>query len=134
VLNENHITELLANYFINIGYEVVSKLNTKQKGIDLVIQNAHYSMYIEIKGETSSFDWTSRYGKSFDSKQINNHVGKAILATFMAMEKFGFNNCKYAIAFPDTPGHGLILKKIKVPLDRLDVKIYLVSETGVRLL
>lgn len=63
MLNENHITELLATYVIKKKFDIVGKLTTVQKGIDLVVRDKKgVSTYIEIKGETSASINSKRYG------------------------------------------------------------------------
>jgi len=135
MLNENHITELLAMYFIKNKHVIVDKLTTVQRGIDLVVGDEKgVNTYIEIKGETSASVASKRYGKPFDSDQINNHVGRALLATFKAMNKYTSDNDRFAIAFPDTAGHEKVMSSIKGVLDKLNVTIYLVSDKGVKIL
>lgn len=135
MLDENYITDLLEAYFINNDYQIVNKLTTIQRGIDLVVKDKYgISIYIEIKGQTSSISTSKRYGKPFDADQINNHVGRALLATFKAMNRFTSKNDKFAIAFPDTPSHEKVLNHIKSTLGKLNVIIYLVSDKRVRIL
>jgi hypothetical protein len=135
MLNENHITELLAEYFIANDYLVVEKLTTSQKGIDLVVKNTSGILtYIEIKGETSADSRTKRFGMPFSKDQIKNHVGRALLATFNAMNKFTEKESEFAMGFPDTVGHAQVLNNIKPVMDSLNITIYLISDKAVRLL
>lgn len=135
MLNENHITDLLANYFVNLEYEVLGKLTTIEKGIDLIVKNKQGQItYVEVKGETSARTTSRRYGLPFNKNQIDVHIGKALLATFRAINKFKDNENEFAIAFPGNIGHEAVLKDIKYVLDKLNIKIYLVSETNVRIL
>jgi len=135
MLNENHVTEILAMYFIKNKHVIVDKLTTVQRGIDLIVRDEKgVNTYIEIKGETSASVTSKRYGKPFDSDQINNHVGRALLATFKAMNKYTSDNDRFAIAFPDTGGHEKVMSNIKSVLDKLNVTIYLVSDKGVKIL
>jgi len=135
MLNENQITDLLAEYFIDMGCQIISKLTTTQKGIDLIITDKDkITIYIEVKGGTSARAGSNRYDLPFSSKQIPNHIGRAILATFKAMEIYGTEGRKYAIAFPDTTSHETSLKGIRSALQRLEIITYLVSKNGVRIL
>lgn len=135
MLNENQITNILSSYLLNEGCRVMSKQTTTQKGIDLIVTDKNgITLYIEVKGGTSSRAGSSRYDLPFNSKQIPNHIGKAILATFKAMEIYGTEGCKYAMAFPDTISHETALKAILSALQKLNIIIYLVSDNGVRIL
>ncbi|RZA01426.1 MAG: hypothetical protein EOP47_10790 [Sphingobacteriaceae bacterium] len=135
MLNENHITEILADYFKSNDYRILTKLTTTQKGIDLIVKDKQgVSIYVEIKGETSATVTSKRYGKPFNRNQITNHVGRALLATFKAINTHTLESDKFAIAFPDTNGHELVLMNIKSVLDKLNITIYLVSNAGVRIL
>lgn len=135
MLNENHITDILVTYLINEGHEIVSKLTTTQRGIDLIVKyKNNVTTYIEVKGETSSRVGSNRHGKPFDNKQITNHIGRALLASFKAMNIYTSETDRFAIAFPDTMEHQKELNKIKSVLGKVNIIIYLVADTGVRIL
>lgn len=135
MLNENHITDLLATYFLNNNYEIMSKLTTVQRGIDLIVKDARgVALNIEIKGETSARSSSKRFGKPFSRNQINNHIGRALLSTFKTMNSQRDKHERFGIAFPDTVIHEEILTTIKPILEKLAVSIYLVSINGVRIL
>jgi hypothetical protein len=135
MLNENEIAEILTDYFINKGYDIISKLTTIEKGIDLIVKNKYkVTTYIEIKGETSASVTSKRYGMPFKTDQITNHVGRALLATFKAMNSYTLKNDRFAIALPDTTRHEKVISNIKSVIDKLNVTVYLVSNNGVRTL
>ena len=41
MLDENYVTDLLEAYFINNDYQIVNKLTTIQRGIDLVVKDKY---------------------------------------------------------------------------------------------
>lgn len=93
MLTENDITEILAKYLEKQGHTIKLKLNSKQKGIDLIVENIDgILIYIEVKGETSGNDQSKRFGKPFAGNQIWNHVSVALLKTPKLMNKH--NNCQ----------------------------------------
>lgn len=135
MLNENCVTEILAKYFESLEYEIITKLTTIQKGIDLIVKDKKGNVtYIEIKGATSANVTSNRYGKPFDNNQINNHIAKALLATFKTMSINRSKNNRFAVAFPNTTKHKEVLIKIKYVLDKLNITIYLVSKNHVQIL
>jgi len=132
---ENDVTLRLAEYLRTEGYRDINHLTTIQRGIDLVATDPDGVIhYVEVKGETSASNTSSRYGKAFTINQINNHVARALLATFKAMDQYGNDGAQFGMAFPENEGHLKVLATIKETVRKLAVKVYLVSENGVRVM
>lgn len=79
MLYENDVIEAVCKYLKDQDFNMLSKCTTTEKGDDIVAKHlfGKYNLYIEAKGETSSIERTSRYGKPFTDKQMLDHVAKA---------------------------------------------------------
>jgi hypothetical protein len=132
MLTENDVIFILSNYLSSQGYDIISALNTGEKGIDLIAENSEHRLYIEAKGETSSKEHTARFGSSFNTNQIKSHVSRALLAAMMVLDETA-NNPKViaGIALPDNFGHRSLVNKILKPVSVLGIKIFWVSSEGV---
>jgi len=133
MLNENEITDILEVYFELNNYTVIQKRHTGQRGVDLIVQDPLGAKhYIEVKGETSSKEYTRRYGHPFDKKQIWNHVSVALLKTIKTIIETESDDNKFGMAFPEN--HEPLLLKMLPVLKKLDLSIYIVSRNGVKLM
>lgn len=132
MLTENDIIYKLSEYLEKTGYKIIQRLSTNEKGVDLITENNEETLYIEAKGETSSKSNTNRYGKPFSSAQIKSHVSKAILASMQVLTStHSKKKIKTAIALPDTIGHRKLINSIMEGLNKLEIKVFWVSEGGV---
>ncbi len=133
MLNENHITDILAIYLEKKNFKVLQKLNTGQKGVDLIVQDLEgFKHYIEVKGETSSKENSNRFGLPFDGKQIWNHISVALMKTIKTIIDNGEGNFKFGMAFP--LNHEPLLISMLPVLNKLELTIYIVSYDEVRVL
>lgn len=131
MLSENDIVNALSDYLKRNGYKVHQALNTLEKGIDIIAENAKEVLHIEAKGETSSVESSARYGKAFNSTQIKSHVSRAILASLLVLHKKpAGQKTKVGIALPDTIGHRDLIMCIYKPLQTLGLRIYFVSSNN----
>jgi Holliday junction resolvase len=129
VLTENHIISFLTVHLKKKGFEILQSLRTNEKGVDIIAKKGKELLYIEAKGETSSKEYTSRFGKPFEGKQIKTHVSRAILTSMILLDnRSKTENLKVAIALPDTKGHRALIEKIQKSLKELDIKLFWVSE------
>ena len=130
MLNENDVVELLIKHLINNNYKIIQSLNTNSKGIDIVADNIKTNdrLFIEVKGETSSKEHTNRFGKAFDSKQIRNHISRAVFAAMKVISlKPAGAKTKAAIALPATDGHKKEFDNIRLAVKQLNVKVFWVD-------
>ncbi len=69
MLDENQIVDAVCLYFENKGYEVLQKLTTHEKGIDIIVRNIKTGnkILIEAKGGTSSFIDSNRFENPIQS-------------------------------------------------------------------
>lgn len=132
MLNENDIVEKLTEHLKNNGFEIIQSLDTKSKGVDIIADNGKYRYFIEAKGATSSKEHTARYGKAFDSKQIFNHIAKAIFASMKIISsKPAGSKTKAAIALPVTTGHKQELETVRFSIKQLGLKVFWVEQDKV---
>lgn len=126
MLTENDITNILVEHLELNGYTNVNGLTTDQRGIDITALNSlGNQVCIEVKGETSSKVGTKRYGLPFTGNQIASHVSGALLQTIITMNKPEYKNCEFCMAFP--MNHEILIRKILPSLNKLNIKVYLVS-------
>lgn len=132
MLSENDVISNLTAYLEKAGYKILQALQTNQHGIDIIAENIKHILYIEAKGETSSKEHTSRFGKAFNDNQIKSHISRAILASLKVLnDKPSGSRTKVGIALPNTIGHRKIVSSIGNPLRTLGIKIFFVSEKEV---
>ena len=134
MLNENEIVELLTKHLIANNYKIIQSLDTNSKGIDIIADNIKNNdrLFIEAKGETSSKEHTNRFGQAFDSKQIRNHISRAVFAAMKIITlKPAGSKTKAAIALPATEGHKKEFENIRGAVEKLNIKIFWVDTENV---
>ena len=138
-LTEDETVVILMRYLESKGYEIESFCTGHKRGIDIVAEKEKRKLLIEVKGAKANHNSKIKKRPYFDSGQIKDHFGKAIVK---ALEmKTDFPDSNIAIAHPDDE---LIRKHISKSirhLQRLDIKHFWVSrdqhvclETGVSFL
>lgn len=131
MLNENDIRNKLTEYLEATGFSILQSLNTTSKGVDVIAENikTKQRLFVEVKGETSSKEHTSRFGKSFDGKQVRNHIARAIFAAMKVLsDKPAGNMTKAAIALPANDAHRKELETVKSVVQQLGIKIFWVDK------
>lgn len=132
MLNENDIVQKLTNHLKSNGFEIIQSLDTKSKGVDIIADNGKYRYFIEAKGETSSKESSNRFGKAFDSKQIYNHLAKAIFASMKVLSsKPAGSKTRAGIALPLTIGHKREFETVKPSVKQLGLKVFWVESNKV---
>ena len=72
------------------GYEIRQQLSESQRGDDIIATKyaePTRTIYVEAKGETSSKNASARYGKSFDSAQVRDHVANAFYKAALVLSR-----------------------------------------------
>ncbi len=134
MLTENDIVDKLAKFLKRNGYEIEQKLTTNQTGIDLIVKNQFEEVYIEAKGETSALQSSKRYGLPFNRNQVKAHIAVAILATMKVItSKPSEGITKVGIALPDNEDHRSVINEIMPALKKLEIKLYWISNTTVKI-
>jgi hypothetical protein len=129
LLNENHIIEAVERAFSERGYGIASKCDTKQRGIDLHVQNdSGDEWFIEAKGGTSADANSSRFGQPFNGAQVSVHVAKAIYQAMSMRSKH--EKAGVAIALPDDQYHRKEIEAVGKCLERLNIVVIWVKNMG----
>jgi len=130
MLTENAIVDAVAEYLEGKNYQIVQKLTTAQRGIDLIAVQSKTGkrLLIEAKGGTSSRESTNRFGKPFNGGQAKSHVSMAFFYAAMLLQRHSSEGASVGLAFPDDKFHRKLVKGIALALDRLSIRVYFVSE------
>ncbi len=134
MLYESDVVEAICKYLELNGYVIKQKLGPKQQGDDIIAEKNNGQkriLYIEAKGETSSKDFTARYGKPFSNSQVRVHVAEAFYRCAEVISR-GENGgeIRTGIGLPDTRLHRNFINKIKIARDKLDIAIFWVQQNG----
>lgn len=130
MLDENDVIEAVCIYLKNQEFTILSKCTTNQTGDDIVANHisSEYHLYIEAKGETSSKQKTNKYGQSFNSGQMLDHVAKAF---YRAAKMLQHNDRdlprRVGIALPDNQYHRQHVHAIEQSLNKLDITVFWVN-------
>ena len=86
-------------YFNVNGYDIEDYCLGHQRGIDIVSSKNNKKFLIEVKGARANDDSPIKKRKFFDSGQIKDHLGKAIVKSLETQKKFkdadiGFYSCR----------------------------------------
>lgn len=134
MLTENDIVEKLTNFLETKGYRIIQSLTTNQPGIDIIAETEFEKLYIEAKGETSASKTSNRFGLAFNRNQIKSHISVALLATMKVISSLpAGNKTKVGIALPDTEGQRQVINQIIPALKKLEIRIYWVSATQIKI-
>lgn len=104
----------MIDFLSNNGYEIVETNPGRQRGPDIVAEKSGREMIIEMKGDTAAL-------------AVDLGTGIWQLLRYMKNESKDF-----ALAL--TPSYIQYVKAVGYPLKKLNVKVFIVSRKGVRLL
>jgi hypothetical protein len=124
VLVEAYVVECTANELRRRGWAVTPVQTTATHGVDIVATRGDVRLHIEAKGAGSSRPGSSRYGKSFNSGQVDICVAKACHKALEALSA-GY---RAAVAFPDNAAFRARVRLVELALARLEVGVFWVSE------
>jgi hypothetical protein len=101
-LTEDQTILLLINHLKNSGWQILSYCLGQQRGYDIVaINSAGRKLFVEAKGAKASDDSPTKKRKYFNSGQIKDHFGKAIVKSLET--QLDHPNDIVAIAHPHDP-------------------------------
>ena len=131
MLTENDVVQAVAAYLKGEGYEIVSSLSTRQRGIDIIAEHPSTKkrLLIEAKGGTSSKEGTANYGKPFTSNQAKTHVSVAFYYAAMLQQKHLSEGAEVALAFPEDVRHRKLVEDISSALKLLGVSVFFVDSS-----
>lgn len=132
MLTENEIIRLVILELKSHDFELISKCNTNQTGIDILLKKNNYILLIEAKGATSSKKGTPRYGLPFDSGQALTHTSAAIYKAIDLITRHqGNDNYIVGIALPLEKNTVKHVEKVKYVLTKLGIIIFWVNDEKV---
>ncbi len=134
MIDENAVVTAIGRYLEDKNFEIVQKLDTKQRGIDLIAEDKSTGdrILVEAKGGTSSLRDTTKYGRPFSSQQVLNRVAKGFHTAAKLRSRYvSEGKTKIALAFPDTRMFRKYVGEIESVLVELNIDVYWVSEDGV---
>lgn len=131
MLTENEVVSAACAKLQELGFEIVQSLQTSEKGIDIIALKGDMTLYVEAKGETSASLTSSRYGKPFNSNQIDSHISRALLTASKLIHQKQDEVFKVAIALPDNDGHRKVMNQIRYVLETLGIAIIWVRKESV---
>jgi len=127
-LTEDETVELLINHLENDGYNIISFCIGHQRGTDIVAKKNKRKLLVEVKGARANHNSKIKKRPYFDSGQIKDHFGKAIVKVLEL--KSDNKNCDVAIAHPDDESIKKHLDKSIKHLKKLDIIHFWVSRNG----
>ncbi len=111
VLYEDDVVDAVCRFLERNDYVVRQSLTSVQRGHDIIADkhgDPTWTLYVEAKGEGSSKTTTARYGSSFNSGQVFDHVAKAVLkALRVASWDTTEPASRAGIALPENAAHVL---------------------------
>jgi hypothetical protein len=127
VMTEDFVVESVCRSLVDQGFEVKQQLLATQRGFDIVALKDGRELVVEAKGAGSSKIGTARFGRSFTSGQVFDHVAKAVLK---ALRVVTAGSARAGIALPDDANHRREVAQVAGALDRLGVVVFWVNENG----
>lgn len=126
-LTEDQVIDAVSEYLESRSWRVITRATAIQRGDDLVVECNSERLIIEAKGAGSSKVGTARYGKTFNSGQVFDHVAKAVLK---ALRVVTVGEARAGIALPGDAAHRGEVARIRAALERLDIVVFWVDERG----
>ena len=131
-LTENDVVAAVCDALQKEGWRVDQRLETTERGVDVIARSGSVLLCVEAKGGTSSKTGTARHGQPFSRAQVASHVARAFYTAAAALAEA--ESIRSALALPETPDHHAFVERIREPLDRLGIGVFWVrSPRDVRL-
>jgi hypothetical protein len=130
LLTEDDVVNAVCAYLETLGWEIVVRATTTQRGPDIVARREPgHELVVEAKGATSARRGSPRFGRPFDSAQVRVHVAEAlyVAATTLA---HGNPTQRAAVALPDDVLHHRFIDAIAPLLRRLEIAVFWVDGLG----
>jgi len=127
-ITEEETVELLMIYLKSEGYKILDYCKGHRRGIDITAEKNNRKLLIEVKGARANHNSKIKKRSYFDSGQIKDHFGKAIVKSLEV--KSDNPDCDIAIAHPDDELIKKHLDKSIKHLKQLDIIHFWVSKNG----
>jgi hypothetical protein len=127
VLTEDAVVEAVCRALIEYGYTIDSRASAIQHGYDIVASKDGERLIIEAKGAGSSKAGTARFGKTFTSGQVFDHVAKAVLK---ALRVVSAGEARAAVALPADTNHQREMHLVAPAITQAGIGVFWVSASG----
>jgi hypothetical protein len=127
-LYEKHVVDSVCHFLKRKGFSITQCLPTRAHGEDIkaLAPDQRQQITIEAKGATSSDPTSKRFGKSFSSNQVQDHVAKAVYSAAKHVSSVRLTG----VAFPKNDAHIEYVGRILPALKRLKIEVFWVSPDG----
>jgi hypothetical protein len=128
MLTESEVIAATSLFLKSKDFRITQSLLETEHGVDIeaVAPDGKTKISIEAKGETSSKQSTTRFGKPFDSQQVFDHVAKA----FYCAARDNSMGLLAGVALPKNELHIACVQKILPAFKKLGVEVFWVSAEG----
>jgi hypothetical protein len=125
MLYEKQVVDAVCRYLRARGFRVTRPLSTKAHGEDIkaLTPDGKERVTIEAKGATSSDQRSRRYGRSFSSNQVRDHVANV----FYTAARHISAGTHTGVAFPKNDQHVRYVDEILPSLKRLKIEVFWVE-------
>jgi hypothetical protein len=127
-LTEDQTVELLMEHLKASGWNIISYCLGQQRGYDIEAERNNQKLYVEAKGARAGDSSPTKKRKFFDSGQIKDHMGKAIVKSLETQNKYP--NAKVAIAHPDDSLIRKVIGGIIPNINKLGIIHFWVNPNG----
>jgi hypothetical protein len=127
-LTEDETVELLMVFLKSDGYKILDYCKGHKRGIDITAERNNRKLLIEVKGARANHNSKIKKRPYFDSGQIKDHFGKAIVKSLEV--KSDFPDCDIAIAHPEDDLIKKHINKSVQHLKKLEIFHFWVSKNG----
>ena len=129
LLTENEVIDCLEKWLNENSWSEIKCKRDSDRGIDLEAQLGNRRIIIEAKGAKANDKSKIKKREKFDSGQIHNHFGEALVKIFRKMYRHKEDNeIEYGIAQPYNLRETLLYAI--GPIKKLNIKLYWVTQTG----
>lgn len=130
-LTEDQVVKSLMIWIKKHGWEIIEYCLGHTRGYDIVASKNEKRLIIEAKGFKANNDSPIKKREHFDSGQIKDHLGKAIVKSIETQIKFP--NADVAIAHPNNEYLKSICKNTTEYLSQIKIYSFWVNENGTSL-
>jgi len=130
-LTEDEIVKLLMQHLISQSWTIESFCLGQQRGYDIVAIRSGKRLYIEAKGAKASDNSPTKKRKFFDSGQIKDHFGKALVKSLETRIKYP--DALVAIAHPSDIDIRRTIGSTVVLLEKIGIMHFWVGRQSIQL-
>ena len=127
-LTEDETVLLLIDYLEANGYVIEDYCLGHKRGIDIVSSKNNKKFLVEVKGAKANDNSPIKKRKFFDSGQLKDHLGKAIVKSLETQKVY--NDADVGIAHPDDEYIRKTIGSVTPELKKLGISHLWVNKNG----